>query len=306
MKCPFVIKKCTKCNKLLVAYSGNFKKNKSGKWGLNSFCKECDKKCHKQWYEENKEKILEHQQQYREEHKEEVRIRNKQYREEHKEEKRMRDKQYYQDNKEERLEYQKQYYQENKEEIKEYQKQYNKENKEKVAEVKKQYYENHKEKTIEYQKQYYQENKEKILEYQKQYSINNPHIVFNARNKRRSRLENQGRGITGEQWYEMMKYFDWCCAYSGEYIGGNKNKDIRSIDHIIALDNDGLNEPWNCVPMFRPYNSSKRAKEMEEWYKQQPYFSEERLIKIYTWCEYAWNKWKPRRKGNKKYKELII
>ena len=31
-----------------------------------------------------------------------------------------------------------------------------------------------------------------------------------------------------------------------------------------------------------------------------PYYSEERLIKIYAWCEYAFNKWKPRRKGNKK------
>ena len=30
---------------------------------------------------------------------------------------------------------------------------------------------------------------------------------------------------------------------------------------------------------------------IEEWYIQQPYFSEERLIKIYVWCEYAYKKW---------------
>ena len=31
---------------------------------------------------------------------------------------------------------------------------------------------------------------------------------------------------------------------------------------------------------------------MLEWYIQQPYYSEERLQKIYKWCEYALNKWK--------------
>ena len=30
---------------------------------------------------------------------------------------------------------------------------------------------------------------------------------------------------------------------------------------------------------------------MEEWYKKQKYFSEERLQRIYEWQEYAYNKW---------------
>ena len=30
---------------------------------------------------------------------------------------------------------------------------------------------------------------------------------------------------------------------------------------------------------------------MEQWYKEQDFFSEERLSKIYKWCEYAKNKW---------------
>ena len=86
-----------------------------------------------------------------------------------------------------------------------------------------------------------------------------------------------------------MEFFNWCCAYSGKYLGGN-SKD-RTIDHIVALDNEGLNEPWNCVPMVKNYNSSKRTQDMLEWYTKQEYFSEERLIKIYTWCEYAYKKW---------------
>ena len=88
----------------------------------------------------------------------------------------------------------------------------------------------------------------------------------------------------------MMNFFEWKCAYSDIYIGG-KNQNIRSIDHIIALDNGGLNEIWNCIPMYRPYNSSKNTKDMLEWYQQQDFYSEERLQKIYEWQEYAYNKW---------------
>ena len=95
----------------------------------------------------------------------------------------------------------------------------------------------------------------------------------------------------------MFCFFDWECAYSGVQL----NKDNRTIDYIIAIDNGGLNEPWNCVPCYNIYNYNKHTSNMEQWYKQQEYFNEEFLEKIYAWCEYAFDKWKPRRKGNKKY-----
>ena len=51
MKCPFCIKVCTKCKRLLVAYKGNFGKQKNGKYGFVSQCK----KCKNEYYENNKE-----------------------------------------------------------------------------------------------------------------------------------------------------------------------------------------------------------------------------------------------------------
>lgn len=60
----------------------------------------------------------------------------------------------------------------------------------------------------EYRKQYYEKHKEEIKEKNKIYQQNNPHIKFNSSNKHRNKLENQGRGITKEQWYEMMCWFD--------------------------------------------------------------------------------------------------
>ena len=43
MKCPFCIKYCKYCERLLVAYKGNFDKMKKGKYGFENKCKECRK-----------------------------------------------------------------------------------------------------------------------------------------------------------------------------------------------------------------------------------------------------------------------
>lgn len=242
MKCPFVIKVCSKCKRILIANEINFHKKKNYKYGLRSECKVCEKeymkKYSKQYYEERKEE----KKRYREERTEEIK------------------------------EYRKQYYQEHVEEIREKNEKYRNEHKEEI-------------------KEYYKNNKEERKEYAKQYREDNPEKVFNRDVRRRQRKENQGNGITKEQWLEMMNYFNWRCAYSGEYIGGKENNFIRSIDHITPLSLGGEHEIWNCVPMLRNYNSSKNVSDMLEWYRKQPYFSEERLNKIYEWIEYAYNKW---------------
>ena len=67
------------------------------------------------YYEQNKDKILEKQ---------------KQYYEQNKDERLEKQKQYYEENKDERLEYQQQYYEQNKQRIREYQKQYRQRKKE--------------------------------------------------------------------------------------------------------------------------------------------------------------------------------
>ena len=225
MNIPYVMKKCTCCGRWLVASTVNFPRNKDGRDGLRSQCKECTNKKRKQYRETNKNKI-------------------KQYRE---------------DNKEKILEYRKQYYQDNKEKIAEQQKQYHEDNKEKIAE---------------YKKQYYQTPQGQVA-------------IFNSRQRRRKKKEQQGTGITPDQWLEMMKFFDWRCAYAGKRLTDK----TRSIDHIVPLDAGGDNMIWNCVPMTRSLNSSKSTKDMIEWYKEQSFYSEARLEKIYKWQEYAYNKY---------------
>lgn len=90
MKCPYCIKVCTKCGRILVANEMNFYKKKTGKWGLSAYCKLCGKQYQKQWRQDNPEYF-------------------KEYQKEHKQELKEYDKQRYQDNKEKIKEQVKQY-----------------------------------------------------------------------------------------------------------------------------------------------------------------------------------------------------
>lgn len=310
MNIPYVFKKCSKCGRLLVASSVNFRKAKGCKYGLRADCKECEKKYGKKYYEQNKETLAEQRKEHYEANKEAVLERCKKYRETHKEaiaeyHKKYREqnkearakynkeygKKYREQNKEAKKEYDKEYRKQNKEAITEYAKKYREENKETLVEYNKKYRETHKEALAEQQKKYYESNKEAIAERQKKYrqSPQGQVVEFNCKNRRRAKKQNQGSGITKEQWLEMMSFFNWECAYSGKYLGG-KTKD-RSIDHVIPLNSGGENEIWNCVPMDRSLNSSKNDKEMLEWYIKQPFYSHERLLKIYEWQEYAKKKY---------------
>ena len=228
MKCPFVIKHCKKCDRLLVANTLNFYKQSDKKDGLACTCKRC---------RGNKGRIP------------------------------LTDEQ----KKEKRRQYDIEYYKKNKEKIKEQTKQYKTNNKEQIVQKNKTYREQH---------------KEEIKEWHKQDYINNPEKHFNNRQKRRQKEELQGNGYIEEQWLEMMNYFDWKCAYSGEDLYKKS-----STDHIIPLSKNGQNSIWNFVPMILNYNCSKGSKNPLEWYKQQDYYLEERLQKIIEWQIYAYEKW---------------
>ena len=273
MKCPFVIKVCKKCKRILVANEMNFHKAKTGKYDLRADCKICVKKRYKEKnfgdnpfnnIDSNKVwnhcpfcikvctkcgKIL---------------VANEMNFNKNKNGKWGLDSK-----------------------CNECRKKYRDMHKEYHNEYNKQWYQSHKEDVLEKNKQYREENKEKESERHKKWHKNNPEKAFNRDARRRLKEESQGRGITKEQWLEMMKFFDWRCAYSGETLSNN-----RTIDHIIPLSKGGKHEVWNCVPMIKKYNSSKHTRNWINWYNQQNFYSEERLLKIIDWITYSAIKWK--------------
>lgn len=178
--------------------------------------------------------------------------------------------------------YREEYYQDNKNKSSEYNKQYYQDNKYELLEYSNQYYQEHRDEKSKYRKQYYQCNKNKLSEYQKMYrkTSTGQAVLINASARRRT---GQGDKVTAEQLEDMMRFFNNRCAYTGKLL----TKENKSRDHIVPLNKDGMNVIWNIVPCDKKYNSRKNSKDILKWYKEQPFFSEERLQKIYEWQEYT-------------------
>ena len=118
-------------------------------------------------------------------------------------------------------------------------------------------------------------------------------------NRKRREWEKQGNGFTDIQWGSCLQFFNYECAYSGKPLDG---QDVE-VEHIVALANGGVHEIWNICPAIAKYNSSKKDKDMLEWYTQQEFYSKERLQRIYEWQQYAYNKW-GKQEQNMKIKEI--
>jgi len=78
-----------------------------------------------------------------------------------------------------------------------------------------------------------------------------------------------------------------CCAYCGE------NKDQMTIDHVIPQSLGGTDELMNVVCCCEDCNRDKSHTEVEIWYFQQYFFSQERWDIIEEWRT-------PKSKGSKK------
>jgi hypothetical protein len=144
-------------------------------------------------------------------------------------------------------------------------------------------------------KQWMKENKEKLKGYRLKYEANKTHIM------------------NENEWISCKTYFNNSCAYCGlpieehfkRYSGIFKNTDL----HKEHVDHEGTNDLSNCVPACHWCNSSKKKREMEEWYRKQEFFTQEKLDKINKWLEEDYKLYieehKPKEKGKyiKKNKE---
>lgn len=264
------LKICSKCKRELPYES--FSKNSSSKDGYNSYCKECYKE-------------------YRTEHKDELSRKEKEWRENNKEHKSEVGKKYYQKNKEKISARQKEYNAAHQEEISLNKKIYRENNKEQILLKEKEYRDSHKEEIKEKQKMYYLLNRLNRLEYSMKYynehieeirkyrsSESGKAIDKRNKNKRRALINGNGGTFSIQDVRDLLDFFDNKCAYTGEPLVPSYH-----LDHVVALSKGGTNYIWNLVPSNPFPNLSKNANDMESWYRQQPYFSEERLLKIYEW-----------------------
>jgi hypothetical protein len=114
-----------------------------------------------------------------------------------------------------------------------------------------------------YQKQWQHNNKDKLKEYNNTYS-------------------NKAHKINNKEWVDCKEYFDNSCAYCG--MSEIEHKEIYNQQlHKEHVDCNGSDDLGNCVPSCKRCNTSKHQFDIEEWYKKQEFFSEEKLDKIYKW-----------------------
>jgi hypothetical protein len=309
---------CSKCGEEKTATTEYFKPRKDSKDGLYWRCRECTKIEDKKYREEHKEQMAE----YRRKNKEKIDLQRKEYREKNKERDKEKiatqRKQYYEKNKERILTQQRQYAEEHKETIKEKAKIFRQNNKEKIKAEQRKYYEQHREEIIGKQQKYIEthqwvrqnwklKNKEKIKAYQKQYNIKNKEKIsiqsqkyktlnkdkialkykkYRQLNKEKVKIWNNNRrvrinksivNITQKDWQECLEFFNYKDAYTGLPM------ETTSMDHVVPVCKGGLMVRQNLVPCEKSVNSSKATKNMEEWYRNQSFFDEQRLNKIYQW-----------------------
>lgn len=131
-------------------------------------------------------------------------------------------------------------------------------------------------------KRWHQEHRKQRQEDVKRFYALNP-------DKQREHAKNhRNHDITEKEWIACKDYFkddqrEWCCAYCG--MTEKEHKNIREEQlHKEHVVHDGENDLSNCVPSCYICNSSKWQFNMEEWFRKQEYFSEDKLNKINLWC----------------------
>jgi hypothetical protein len=74
--------------------------------------------------------------------------------------------------------------------------------------------------------------------------------------------------------------------------------------HKEHVNCNGEGNLSNCVPSCKSCNCSKHTDNMEEWYRKQTFFSEDKLDKIHKWINIDYQQYiqehKPRGKYTKK------
>jgi 5-methylcytosine-specific restriction endonuclease McrA len=143
-------------------------------------------------------------------------------------------------------------------------------------------------------------NKERSREISRQWKRNNPERrkaadkrwrqenIQTYKEKHRRRRARQRNAITKDcepvtaQIVEkLLDYFGNACAYCGD-------KEYLSIDHVTPLAKGGLHTPSNLLPACRRCNCSKCDNDVQTWYLDKEYFSDERwskIIEYHPWLE---------------------
>lgn len=86
--------------------------------------------------------------------------------------------------------------------------------------------------------------------------------------------------FTHQEWKETLIFFNGECAYCG--CTPRRGQRLTR-DHLEPVSHGGRTVQGNIIPACSSCNSSKGAEDFKDWFMAQPFFSQERLNRIFKW-----------------------
>lgn len=244
------MRKCRTCGEEKELNYENFPPLQHDKERFQRQCRECNREKQREYYQLNREKLLESKRVEYAENKEKHRERNKLK---------------YQKFRERTLSWQKQYYKDNKESIEEYRKEYYQKNKDRLRrEARERYYEDV-EKT---------RAQRRVTNNRYRKSPKGKLNSSRQSTKRRRLIKDAEDSLTLHQWEITVEYFGGLCAYCGK-VPENLHR-----DHVTPIIDGGANEYGNVVISCSTCNLSKGAKDVHKWFKEYDDFDEVRYDRL--------------------------
>jgi 5-methylcytosine-specific restriction endonuclease McrA len=136
-------------------------------------------------------------------------------------------------------------------------------------------------------------NPEKALELRRRVYQNNPGAARERcrrrREWRRSSRRQSLHPVTRTQINARFTIWGNRCAFCGVDATHQRNhgRQRLTVEHVLALTKGGLDEAPNIIPACSACNSSKNNSPIEDWYRQQPFFTEPRWRKVQRHCPAA-------------------
>lgn len=108
------------------------------------------------------------------------------------------------------------------------------------------------------------------------YQLDPSRRIYNREKSKRRKAKMKGNvvaQVSAQQIRDRFAEFNGCCAYCGA------EGDLH-IEHFIPISKGGTHVLGNILPACQPCNYSKTAYDGEQWYRAQPFFTEQRWRRI--------------------------
>lgn len=257
-KIPIESKTCSKCGETKPI--SEFRKTttgRAGKDGYHSWCKDCSNRHKREWYQKNRDRVLEYASQYSKTEKG-VEVRRRTYAK----------------NQDKILESKRRYDNENRPVLIQKSREAYWSNPDKFRKKASEWGKKNREKIKVQQRRYRDENRDSVRARSRRFYANNPDKAHEYINRRRATKKGNGGSYTTQEWEGLCEFYGNVCLCCGIHANDTPEGKL-SPDHVIPLSRGGSNDISNIQPLCYKCNLQKytattdyRPRQFQPRYKQ--------------------------------------